>query len=79
MNAEQTLATQRLLLDRLLLAGMLPYWRYLHERQALADVPRVCCANHPDVGALVYAPDEHTPLCGLCGLVAYEQRERTPV
>lgn len=71
MNAEQTLTSQRRLLDQLLLAGMVPYWRYLRERQALADAPQIRCAHHPHVGALVYGPDERTPLCGACGLAAY--------
>lgn len=66
------LARQRALLDRLLTAGLLPIARYLRARTQVADVrvpPR--CAHHPRVVALIYGPDNQTPLCGPCGLAAY--------
>jgi hypothetical protein len=80
VSAAQTLAAQRQLLDRLVLAGLLPKDRYLAQRVLIADAPRVCCAYHAGVAALVYGPDEQTPLCGPCGVEAYQVvqgRQRT--
>lgn len=79
MNAKKILADQRQLLDRLVLAGLLPAERYLAERMLIADAASVRCAQHPAVVALIYGPDEHTPLCGPCAVTAYQAalKERT--
>lgn len=80
MSNAQTLAAQRQLLDRLVLAGLLTPQRYLAERVLIAEAPRICCAYHSNRAALIYGPDEHTPLCGPCGVEAYQAvhgRQRT--
>lgn len=67
-----TLARQRALLDRLLRAGLVPLQRYLVARAQVADEAQPCvCVHHPRRAALIYAPDDVTPLCGECGLAAY--------
>lgn len=73
MNAHQTIAAQRRLLDALYTAGQLRYVDYLDARNALADAPMVTCAVHSDRAAHTYARDEHTPLCAACWLAQHAQ------
>lgn len=73
-----TLARQRALLDRLLRAGLLPLARYLAARAQIADeAPLCCCVHHPRRPAHIYAPDDVTPLCGECAVVAYGVQEES--
>lgn len=76
MSDAEILAAQRQLLDQMVQERLISTDRYFFLRERLADAPRICCARHSDRAALIYGPDDRTPLCGPCGVLAYEQ-ERT--